>query len=194
MSYNGNGRVNNLMEKNEKTHELYEENNSEYNSDPLQGIQEYSKLNAAFFSNKNYQRTQNLIRKTIYDKSGHLIDPLKETHLKVVMRSVFLQNARNLPHNIAEQINDLDKIILSYCVSNIVNEINQYKSYIEHVNNLPTPLEHPKNLSSAGTKTLDLFSTYSGTNENYKVSNDDHFSQLNNPRTHNIQTDLYDNM
>jgi len=53
-----------------------------------------------------------------------------------------------------EQIEYLNKLVLDYCVPNVMSEVEQYLGYLDNVQKLPNPLPLPENLSSAGTKTL----------------------------------------
>jgi hypothetical protein len=161
-TFNGNpgiGRINNLNKNYGPDYKLFDDTDYKYDtthSNGIQGIHCSEKLNKVYFSKENINRLQDLIRYTVYIKSNkqHIIDRQSDTELQIVMRGIFLEYGRNLPDNISEQIKELDKYILNYCVTEIINEINQYKDYIHHAENLPIPLEHPKNLSSAGSRTL----------------------------------------
>ena len=55
-----------------------------------------------------------------------------------------------------EQIEELNSMILEYCIPNILSEVEQYLSYKQNVSSLPQPMERPQSLSSAGSKTLEL--------------------------------------
>jgi hypothetical protein len=69
------------------------------------------------------------------------------------MRGVYLQHSKGAD-NIQQQVIELDNIVVSWAVPKIVNEIEQFRGYVYDLENLPVPLEHPTNLSSAGTKAL----------------------------------------
>jgi hypothetical protein len=70
------------------------------------------------------------------------------------MRAIYLQYCRNLPDRIAEQIDDLNKRVVAFCVPKIVAEVNMYKYYLKDISTLPVQLQQPVNVSSAGTRTL----------------------------------------
>ena len=44
------------------------------------------------------------------------VGPQDETNLKIVMRSIFLQNAKNDPRNIQQQIILLNNLVYEYCI------------------------------------------------------------------------------
>ena len=64
------------------------------------------------------------------------------------------KSKKNLNCKFNQQINDLNKLVLNYCVPNILQEVQTYLGYLDDVQQLPNPIELPQNLSSAGTKTL----------------------------------------
>jgi hypothetical protein len=120
----------------------------------IRGNFEKTPLNQAFFSSRNFQIIQNKIRKTVFDKSGEVIDPVSTDDLFMVMRALFLQFSRNLPTNIVGQIEELNERVATWCVPKILSEVSMYKTYTKDISTLPVPLSHPVNQSSAGTKSL----------------------------------------
>jgi hypothetical protein len=122
----------------------------------LYGIQETSQLNQLFFSKKNMEIIQNMIRYNVYEKSGkkHIIDKQSDIELEIVMRSIYLQHSPNLPNKIKEQIHYLDKLVTEWCVENIIPEVDQYFGYIKEIEFMPMPIELPLNLSSKGSRSL----------------------------------------
>jgi hypothetical protein len=159
MSQRANGRVVDINSKHKKQYPLFEQKNNNKNSfkcNVLTGIQEQSELSLKFFSNENIQNIQNLIRYTVYLKTDkkHNISQQSDLDLKVIMRSIYLQHSANLKYYIDKQINFLNKIVVDWSYPRIVNEIDQYVGYVQSLEKLPVPLEHPVNLSSSGTKTL----------------------------------------
>ena len=59
------------------------------------------------------------------------------------MRSVFLQNSANQPNNITEQIVELNKIVLNYCIQQVYSEAQGYMKYINDASTLVVPISHP---------------------------------------------------
>lgn len=120
----------------------------------IRGNFEKTPLNQAFFSSENFQIIQNKIRKSVYDKSGEIIDPVSTDDLFMVMRATFLQSSRNLPTDIPAQIAELNERVSVWCVPKIVAEVSMYRTYAKDISSLPVPLSHPVNQSGAGTKSL----------------------------------------
>ena len=126
-------------------------------SAPTSGIRgnlEANQLNQTYFSAPNFQIIQNAIRKTVYDKTGEIIDPVSTDDLFMVMRAIYLQYGRNLPTNIREQIEELNERVVAWCVPKIVAEVNMFKTYKKDITTMPTPMAHPVSQSSAGTRSL----------------------------------------
>ena len=124
----------------------------------LNHYQEESALNQAYFSQGNIDLVQAMIRKQVYERSGDakwVIGNQDENELVIVMRSIFLQKSQNLPFNVTEQIAILNQIVADEVVPKVMSGITQYFGYLKDASTLyaETPLEHPQNVSSAGTKT-----------------------------------------
>lgn len=112
---------------------------------PTEGIWNSTPLSDAFFCQKNIQVIQNGIRAGVHQKSNgqYLIGPQDCDTLKIIMRSVFLQHAANKPHDIPEQINELNKIVLNYCIKQVYSEAQGYMKYIDDASTLVVPIAHP---------------------------------------------------
>ena len=112
---------------------------------PTEGIWNSTPLSDAFFCQKNIQVIQNGIRAGVYQKSNgqYLIGPQDCDTLKIIMRSVFLQHAANKPNDIPEQINELNKIVLNYCIKQVYSEAQGYIKYIDDASTLVVPIAHP---------------------------------------------------
>ena len=113
-------------------------------------------LNSAFFSKENITIIQNNIRYVIWLKSNRqfVIAPQSETEIEIIMRSIYLQYSKNLPNNIKEQIEDLNSLVENHSVPNIMSNIKQYLTYKQDLTTGPQFMDHPRNVSSAGSKTL----------------------------------------
>lgn len=122
----------------------------------LYGIQETSVLNQLYFSKRNIEIIQNMIRYNVYEKSEkkYVIDKQSDIELEIVMRSIYLQHSPNLPNKIKEQISYLNKLVTDWCVEQILPEVYQYFGYMKEIEYMPIPLELPLNLSSKGSRSL----------------------------------------
>jgi hypothetical protein len=122
----------------------------------LYGIQETSKLNQLFFSKKNMENIQNMIRYNVYLKSDKKfkIDKQSDVELEIIMRSIYLQHSPNLPYKITEQIQYLNQLVSDWCVEQIIPEVSQYVGYLKEIEYMPVPIDLPVNLSSKGSRSL----------------------------------------
>jgi len=129
----------------------------DFQNDMLRGNWEKSPVSAGFFSSENMELIQNAIRKEVFDRSkpkGYLIDKQSVDELKIIMRAIYLQYARNLPTGVAEQVADLNQKVIDWSVPHILSAVDHYFFYINDISHLPVPLAHMQHLSSAGTKSL----------------------------------------
>lgn len=110
-----------------------------------EGIWTSNSLSNAFFSEQNIQIIQNGIRAGVYHRSNgqYFIGPQDCDSLKIVMRSVYLQNSANQPNNITQQIAQLNKIVLEYCIQQVYSEAQGYMKYINDASTLVVPISHP---------------------------------------------------
>ena len=112
---------------------------------PTEGLWTSDSLSNAFFSQQNIQIIQNGIRAGVYHRSNgqYYIGPQDCDSLKIVMRSVFLQYSANQPNNISQQIAQLNKIVLEYCIQQVYSEAQGYMKYINDASTLVVPISHP---------------------------------------------------
>jgi len=110
-----------------------------------EGLWTETSLSQVFFSQENIQIIQNGIRAGVYNRSNgqYLISPQDSDSIKIVMRSVFLQYSANQPSNIPQQIEELNKIVLNYCIQQVYSEAQGYMKYMDDVSTLVIPIAHP---------------------------------------------------
>jgi hypothetical protein len=87
------------------------------------GIHTSNQLNTLFFSAKNIAAIQHGIRYNVYTRSNkkYIIGNQSEQELKIVMRSVYLQNSKNLDFNIIDQTRELNAVVLAFCVDQVLS-------------------------------------------------------------------------
>ena len=80
---------------------------------PLNGNWHENRVSELFFSAKNIQTLQNGIMQGVLQGSNGLynIGPQCTDTLKIIMRSIYLSSAKNLPSNSHEQVNELNKLV-----------------------------------------------------------------------------------
>ena len=153
-----NGRV--VIEStNMKDIQMIDKNGEKMNNfqvEALYGIQETSQLNQLFFSKKNMDIVQDMIRFNVYEKSEKkfIIDRQSDIELEIVMRSIYLQHSVNLPNKIKEQLQYLNGLVRDWCTQQIIPEVQQYHGYIKEIEYMPLPIDLPLNLSSKGSRSL----------------------------------------
>ena len=126
-------------------------------SDLLRGNWQENTLSSTFFGPENTRFLQQSIKQAVYEKSGDkkwVIDDQSADELQIVMRSMFLQYAKNLDYDIPGQIQELNRLVVDWCEPRISSEIGMYEYYLKDISKMPIPLEHPVLLSSAGSKSL----------------------------------------
>lgn len=137
-------------------------NNSDTAKDTiLYGTLSRTPLSDVFFSKANMQLLQNMLRYRVYMASGgkYNIGEQNNNDLLIIQRAVYLQYSKNLPSQITEQIRELNRMVIDYCLPKVISEIKQYLYYINDIQHLPQMIDLPRNLSSKGTRTLSSVTT-----------------------------------
>jgi len=137
------------------SHETKVENN--FMDDMLRGNWEKTALSAAFFSPENIKILQHAIRKEVYDKSGekrYIISDQSVDELKIIMRAIYYQYARNLDSGINEQVKDLNQKVINWSAPHVLSAVDHYHYYINDISHMPVPMQQPQNISRAGTRSL----------------------------------------
>jgi hypothetical protein len=128
-------------------------------TDALRGNWEVTELSKAFFSKENATAIQKSIRNAVYVKSGakqYVIDDQSMDELTIIMRTIYLQYAQNLPYDTTGQISDLNQKVVDWSVPHILSAVDHYNYYLNDISHMPVPLARSVSLSSAGTRSLPL--------------------------------------
>jgi hypothetical protein len=128
------------------------------------GIYERNLLSNIYFSKKNTLIIQNKIRTIIKKKYNYKISPQSDKELLIIMRSIYMENSTNYyktHKDLKNEVNRLNKLIIDYCINNIINNIKEYVSYLNKIDNDSSiiqiePIDRPLNTNSKGEKTLEL--------------------------------------
>jgi hypothetical protein len=158
--YNSNGRVDIKSPSTQNLFNLYDKIPAHQCTtfrNPLEGLWEDTVLSNTYFSRENLEIIQNAIRKGIYDKTNgqYIIDNQDCDSLKTIMRGVFLEHSANQPYNITEQIVELNKLVINFCVQQIYSELRAYIQYLHDASTLVVPIAPPI-LSTLADKQLEL--------------------------------------
>tara|TARA_Y100000591_G_C21699672_1_gene627629 strand:- start:469 stop:972 length:504 start_codon:yes stop_codon:yes gene_type:complete len=114
-------------------------------TDALKNIHSDNELSNLFFSRVNIDFLQQKIIDEVFKASRdqYKIAKQSEESLQIVMRAMYLQHSRNLPCKIKEQVKDLNRYVLDFCIQNIMTNIKQYIGYVRDVNAPRAVMENP---------------------------------------------------
>ena len=128
---------------------------------PTEGLWTRNSLSDAFFSQQNIQVLQQGIISGVYHRSNgqYRIGQQNCDTLKVIMRSIFLQYSANKPNDIQQQVHELNKMVLEYCIQQVYSEAQGYMQYINDVSTLVVPIAHPV-MTSQNDRQLELKSWF----------------------------------
>jgi len=134
---------------------------------PTEGLWDETTLSKVFFSHQNIQILQNGIRAGVYKRSNgqYLIGPQDCDSLKIVMRSVYLQYSANQPKHVTQQVEELNNIVLNYCIQQVYGEAQGYLKYVDDASTLVVPISRPV-MASNTDRTLEL-KTWFGNKTNW---------------------------
>jgi len=107
-----------------------------------------------FFSHKNVNHIKVLLAKLIKERYNYNIDPQAQSdnELLIIMRSIYLQHAKNLPDQIMGQVSELNMKVIIEIVPKVHTNIQMELSYQRDQGSMPLPMARPVNISSAGTR------------------------------------------
>jgi hypothetical protein len=113
--------------------------------EPLVGQINETPLTQAYFSEDNINIIQNGIRAGVYRKSNgqYTIGSQDCDSIKIIMRGIYLQYSINQPTDISNQIEDLNDMVLNYCIPKVYLEAQGYLKYLSDVSTMAEPIAHP---------------------------------------------------
>lgn len=128
-------------------------------SDALKGI-EHNNTSLLYMSALNVDAVQEAVRYQVYIRSDgmHVIGRQSDTELISIMRSIYLQYGRNttMSDGTADlaEIKRLNSILIDYCATRVLSEIDIHLKYMSDISSLPVPIERGEFSSSKGGRTL----------------------------------------
>jgi hypothetical protein len=131
-------------------------------SETIHYRQAASPLNTVFFSVNNIETVHKLVHDSVLAKSGGTanIDRQSDDDMFLIMRSYYLQYARNDPANVAAELEQLNTRVVEFASDRILLNIAAYKQYRADQENFPIPLRAPVNVNTYGTRTGELKSFF----------------------------------
>ncbi len=151
-----NGRIDLLQPPNQLSlYDKPQKYTSSYN-DAMTGNWADTPLSKAFFSQQNQQILQNGIRAGVYKHSNgkYIISQQSNSELKMIMRAIFLTHSENRLSHVVDQISELNKYVLDYCIPRVFGEATGYLKYLQDASTLVVPMAAPVHTSL--DKTLEL--------------------------------------
>ena len=93
--------------------------------DLMRGNWGENELSQKFFGPDNTRTIQEKLKREVYESSEEkqVIDDQSADELQIVLRSIFLQYAKNQGNDIPGQIHDVNDLVLEWCVPRILSEI-----------------------------------------------------------------------
>jgi hypothetical protein len=157
---NENGRINliNSNSQNGTPFFLQDKNKIDDKTNYFNTIQytiEPSKLSILFLSYENRIIIQNAIKAGVYKLSNqkYIIDRQSDDTLNAIMSGIYLQYSKN-NGDIKTQIEELNNIVIDYCVPKIYSELKSYIQYKVDASTLVVPMINP--VSTYNSKELVL--------------------------------------
>lgn len=124
-------------------------------------------LTFLYFSDKNIENVQNLIKYQIFKEVGQKIDNQNVTELMIIMRSIFLSYSNHPPlidesmkidyknallNMYTKEVQRLNELVLNETVPKIISGLQQYLHYLKDSTTPLFPISRPENMSTQGTK------------------------------------------
>jgi len=131
-------------------------------STALKGIQNDSELARLYFSDTNMKRLQRMIKQAVFERTNgqfRLDVDQEQRDLLIMMRSVYLEQARFLPNSIVRQCKKLNAEVVKEALPGILTEIRQYYGYLREINKPLTPIPREQNVSNKGRNLLPSITT-----------------------------------
>lgn len=120
----------------------------------MRGQIEDSPAGELFFSRLNIDALHEGIRYTVFRRSGHIICHQSDMTLQIIMRSIFLTEARRMSGSVLEQVRGLNVAVLNFAVDNILGALDSHLFYVQDTGKMPMPLEQSLNVSRAGSRMI----------------------------------------
>lgn len=133
----------------------------------FRGLYGETLLTFLFFSEKNVQNLQNLIKFIVHRETEFVIDNQSNKELMIVMRSIFLQYSAHpkliddmMPEqekqalyvSYTNEVSRLNEIVINTVVGKVVSRMMQYFGYLKDASQIPEQMERPENDSISGQR------------------------------------------
>jgi hypothetical protein len=113
-------------------------------------------LNRIFFSQGNIDSLQAQIQTMVGQMVNAVIGRQSDSDLMLIMRSYYLQYARNEPNRLQEELNELNQRVVQFSANRISVEVEAYRHYRKDIMDFPEPIANPVDTHIYGTRTGEL--------------------------------------
>ena len=111
-------------------------------------------LTTLYFSDKNVKAVHAAVQYRIHQQQNVNIKKQSDNDLRVIIRGIYFLHGQNRIDDEIGQVRELNNHAITFAVNQITIQIKQYKAFQVHQNELPTPMELPKNMSIKGRNSL----------------------------------------
>ena len=124
-------------------------------------------LTSLFFSKKNIDNLQNVIKYLVYKETSYTIDDQSVNELLIIMRSIFLEYSAHpklidenmsideknmLLQKYTNEVKRLNELVINTVVPKIVSQMLQYVNYLKDASQQPQYMDRPVNDSVSGER------------------------------------------
>jgi len=119
---------------------------------------EATDVSKMYFTTENQEAIQQAIIAEVYRRSNgqYKISRQNDNELQIIMTSMYYQYGKNMSHGVAEQVNELNNLVVEECVRIIIPNVQQHLGYIKDITNGIPIMPRPQNVSNAGRNTFSL--------------------------------------
>ena len=118
-------------------------------------------LENTFFSDENIDLINKQIILAVYKRSNneYKIGPQSKESLIIVMRYIFIENAKHLPYDIPQQIRELNCNVVTEILPNLITSISQRIDYLKFIESPREILALPVSANNKNKKNLPSLSS-----------------------------------
>ena len=114
--------------------------------------QESNPLYRAFFSEENADTIQRGIQSSVKQTLGVTVGNQNPADLFAIMGSVYSVNITNPYGNIQQQVQNMNRIVITKCAEQVVSGVRSYQMYLNDISKQPVPSALPMSTTSCGKK------------------------------------------
>ena len=116
-------------------------------------------VNQLFFSSKNIKNIDVRLRYAVFkmSKGQYFLGPQNKQELAIIMRAIYTNYAQNLDTKIIEQVENLNKILITRVAPDLYSRVTQYVKYLGDANEgHKIIIARPVNVNNTGLKVLPM--------------------------------------